>query len=74
MQGEVLLLHEGTTAGSLLYGVEFDVPGRRDELQEMIRPGGLSAGSTEEWSHPRFPSGTSSHGYPRRYGTPCNAS
>lgn len=44
MQGEVLLLHEGTTAGSLLYGVEFDVPGRRDELQEMIRPGGLSAG------------------------------
>jgi len=46
LQGEVLLLHEGTTAGSLLYGVDFDTRGRSDELREMIKPGGLSMGAS----------------------------
>jgi len=41
VQGEVLLIHEGSTAGSLLYGVEFDAPGRGDELREMLMPAGL---------------------------------
>lgn len=35
VQGEVLIISRGTTAGAVLYGVEFRAAGRSDELQNM---------------------------------------
>jgi len=40
VQGELLLLHHGKTAGAVLYGVDMDSPGRGEELRSMIERGG----------------------------------
>jgi lipoprotein-releasing system permease protein len=45
VQGELLLIHHGKTAGAVLYGVDMGSPGRGEELRTMIEYGGPCDGS-----------------------------
>ncbi|MCU0611525.1 MAG: ABC transporter permease [Candidatus Eisenbacteria bacterium] len=46
VQGELLLIHHGKTAGALLYGIDMASPGRGEELRSMLRDDGSCASGT----------------------------
>lgn len=46
VQGELLIIHHGRTAGAVLYGVDMESPGRGEQLHSMLEKArGLDSGS-----------------------------